>query len=151
MSSVAHRTIYCRTRTPVALLIRLGDGMRQWSHEAGILADGEHVVEATALHGVVLTPIAELMRRASEHLIVERTVADKASGDSWALSTLGAGYDWFGVVGKPLNRAWENDTRWFCSEHNTAWHAACGLRLFRPGTRGVGPNDTYANFMGVVQ
>lgn len=146
-----HRSIYCRSRSIGALAIRLGDGMRQWSHEAGILADGEHVIEAVAsLGGVVVTPLADVIRRSSEFTIVARSVPNKWLGDAWARGTIGAEYDWLGALGKPLNRDWQSDGRWFCSEHNAAWLAYCGLRIFRPGTRGVGPNDTFANYMGVV-
>lgn len=145
-----HKTIYCRRWNLSSPLIRLGDGMRAWSHEAGILADGEHVVEATFWKGVVVTPLSEVINRSSEYEIVARRVEDKASGDEWALSTVGALYDYLGALGKPLNRDWEVQGRWFCSEHNRAWMFAMNLSLYRPGTRGVGPNDNYANLMGVI-
>lgn len=147
-----HRTIYCRSRSPGALIVRLGDGLRQWSHEAGILADGETVIEAAAFKGgVVVTPLEDLIRRSSEFLVIERVVTDKLAGDKWALTTIGSKYDWLGAAGKPLNRPWQSNGRWFCSEHNTAWHAAAGLLLFRPGTRGSGPNDTFASMVGVKE
>lgn len=140
-----HRAIYCRGRwNPGAALIRAFDGMGQWSHVAGILSDGEHVVEATALHGVTLTPLADLIRRSSEFVVIERQVKDKAAGDYWALDTVGAGYDWMGAIGVPFGRRWEDEGRWFCSEHNEMWQQKAGLyRFVRDDHRGVGPNISY--------
>ena len=139
-----HRVIYCRSRNPGALLIRAFDGMGQWSHCAGILAGGEHVVEATALHGVVITPLADVIRRSSEHTFVEREAPNKAAGDEWALSTVGAGYDWLGAAGVPWGRKWQSEGRWFCSEHNEMWQQKAELlRFVRDTHRGVGPSISY--------
>lgn len=140
-----HRTIYCRGRlNPGSLLIRVFDGMGQWSHVAGILAGGQHVVEATALHGVTLTPLEDVIRRSSEWVIVDREVQDKVSGDYWALTTVGGNYDWLGAVGTPWGRGWQSSNRWFCSEHNEMWQEQAGLRRFvRDTHRGIGPNISY--------
>lgn len=145
-----HRTVYCRSRTPGALIVRMFDGMRQWSHVAGLI-DDEYVIEAVATRGgVVITPLTDVIRRSSESIFVDRSVPDKDAGDAWARGTVGGKYDWLGAMGMPWNRDWQHDDRWFCSEHEAAWLSACGLRLFRPGTRGVGPNDVYANNMGIA-
>ena len=129
---------------PGSLLIRIFDGMGQWSHVAGILADGEYVVEATALHGVTATSVADVIRRSSEVAIVDREVPFKAAGDAWALSTVGLPYDWLGALGVPIGRRWEDDARWFCSEHNEQWQQMAGLQRFvRDTHRGVGPNISY--------
>ncbi len=140
-----HRTIYCRSRNPGSLLIRIGDGMGQWSHCAGIMADGEHVIESTALGGGVhYTPLEDVIRRSSEYLVIERHVPDKAAGDAWALGTIGLPYDWLGAAGVPLGRRWEDPGRWFCSEHNEMWQQKAGLyRFVRDPQRGVGPNISF--------
>lgn len=139
-----HSTIYCRARHPGSLLIRVFDGMGQWSHAAGILADGEHVVEATAMHGVKVTTLADVIRRSSEFRVIDRAVTDKHAGDAWALGTVGADYDWLGALGVPWGRRWQDEGRWFCSEHNEVWHQRMGLyRFVRDAHRGVGPNISY--------
>lgn len=142
---MTHRTLYCRSRwNPGALLIRVFDGMGQWSHCAGILADGEHVVEATALHGVTITPLADLIRRSSEFIVIEREVQDKQAGDRWALGTVGLPYDWLGALGVPWGRRWADEDRWFCSEHAEMWQQQAGLvRFVRDTGRGIGPNISY--------
>jgi hypothetical protein len=139
-----HRAIYCRARNnPGSLLIRVGDGMGQWSHCAGILATGEHVIEALAFKGVVVTPLEDVVRRSSAWTIVDREVPNKAKGDAWAQSTVGAGYDYFGALGVPINRDWQDPAVWFCSEHNEMWQQQEGLFRFRPGTRGIGPRMSH--------
>lgn len=140
-----HRTIYCRSRNLGSLLIRIGDGAGQWSHCAGILADGENVVESTALGGGVhVTPLADVIRRSSEWTIVDRVVENKPAGDAWALSTVGLPYDWLGAAGVPWGRRWDDPSRWFCSEHNEEWLQRAGLtRFVRDCQRGIGPNISY--------
>ena len=139
-----HRTIYCRTRNPGSLLIRVFDGMGQWSHCAGILADGEHVIEALALKGVVITPLADVIQRSSEFVVIDRKVGNKAAGDAWAMTTVGLPYDWLGAAGVPFGRRWQDGGRWFCSEHNEFWQERAELLRFARDTgRGIGPNISY--------
>jgi uncharacterized protein YycO len=125
------------------LLIRGADGMGQWSHCAGILADGATVIEARAFRGVVATPLGDVIDRSSEWVIVDREVDDKARGDRWALSTIGQGYDYLGAAGVPWGRDWQASGAWFCSEHNEQWQERAGLFRFVRDTRGVGPNISY--------
>lgn len=138
-----HRTIYCRQRTLSSLAIRVFDGFRQWSHAAGILDGGEHVIEARAWTGVVITPLADVISRSSEFKIVERPAPMKGVGDAWALRSVGCPYDWLGALGVKWNRNWEDDWAWFCSEHDAMWQLKNGHPLVRKGTRGVSPNDSY--------
>jgi uncharacterized protein YycO len=138
-----HRTIYCRGSV-LSAAIRLFDGMGHWSHCAGVLQDGEHVVEALAWRGVVITPLAEVIRRSSAHRIEAREVPMAGVGDAWALSTVGAGYDWLGAIGSPWRRPWGSPEAWYCSEHAEAWLLASGAEpRWRPGKRGVTPNEHY--------
>lgn len=138
-----HRAIYCRSRTAPSVAIRMFDGLRQWSHVAGILASGNYVVEARAFKGVIVTPLSEVIDRSSAWEIVERDVPDKHMGDSWALGTVGAGYDWAGAVGSPLNRGWQMDGRFFCSRHETLWEEAAGRKVFRGNARNITPNNSF--------
>lgn len=136
------RAIYCRSHAIGSIAIRTLDGLRRWSHCAG-LVDDEHVIEARAFEGVVITPMADVIRRSSEWVMVERRVPDEAAGRAWARSTLGRPYDWLGAAGVPANRNWQDPAAWFCSEHLTMWEIKAGLHRFRPDTRGVSPNDSY--------
>jgi hypothetical protein len=143
-----HRTIYCRGSFLASPVIRFFDGAGHWSHCGGILADGEHVIEARAWHGVVITPLAAVIARSSEFKIISRTVPNKARGDAWAMGTVGAGYDWLGAIGSPWRRPWGAHEQWYCSEHDEAWLAACGLLRWRQGKRSITPNESYWNIKG---
>lgn len=138
-----HSVIYSRSRHPVTGLIRFMDGVGPWGHCAGILPDGETVIEARAFHGVVVTPLVEVIRRSTDYRIVDREVADTAAGASWAESTIGAGYDWIGALSVPWRRDWQDDACWFCSEHVEVWLQQCGITRFSPEKRGIGPNLSY--------
>ena len=139
-----HTTVYSRSRTVSSFLIRAIDGMGPWSHCAGLLEDGEHVIEAVAFKGgVVITPLADLIRRSSEVELVRRWVPDKAAGDAWARSTVGRPYDWLGAAGVRWGRDWEREDKFFCSEHDVLWRKHAGAPSYRPGTRGVSPNESY--------
>jgi hypothetical protein len=139
-----HRTIYCRGPVLGSPVIRFFDGSGLWSHCAGILQTGEHVVEARLWHGVVITPLEDVVRRSSERRFVEREATDPDAGDRWALSTVGAGYDLWGAIGSPWRRPWGDPEAWYCSEHDYAWSlmSGCALR-FRDGKRSVTPNEWY--------
>lgn len=136
------KVIYCRSHAPGSVLIRTFDGLRWWGHCAGLI-DAETVIEARAFSGVQPAPLADVIRRSTEWVIVDRPLPDEVAGAAWALSTIGARYDWLGAVGVPANRDWEHPDRWFCSEHVTRWEMAGGLYRFRPDVRGISPNDSY--------
>lgn len=150
------RAIYCRTRSPVSLGIRIGDGFGPWSHCAGFL-DDEHVIECLAFRGVVITPVAELIQRSSEFVEVQFDVPDSAAGRAWARGTVGKSYDWTGAIGVPWRRNWQHLDKHFCSEHLEAWLQNAGLVRFRDDARGIGPNRSYwarsgtmATFVGTL-
>lgn len=143
------RAIYCRSRSPVALAIRLGDGVGPWAHCAGLI-DPEHVIEARGLQGVVITPLTDLIRRSSEFALVDYSVPDIEAGRAWARSTVGARYDWGGAIGVPWRRAWQDGEAWYCSEHLEQWLARAGLARFRAEARGIGPNRSYWAAHGVL-
>lgn len=140
-----HQVIYCRSRlNPGSALIRLGDGMGAWSHCAGILASGNYVVEALAFKGVVVTSLDDVIKRSSQWHIVDREVPNKLAGDTWALGTVGQGYDYLGALGVPWGRDWQEDGAWFCSEHNEVWQEHAELiRIERDRHRGLGPNMSF--------
>lgn len=142
-SDMLHHTIYCRSRNLLSLGIRVFDGMRQWSHVAGILSDGKTVVEARAFSGVITTPLSEVIDRSSQWIIVDRELPFKHEGDVWALGTVGARYDWGGAIGTPWYRGWQEEGQWFCSEHETRWQEIGGRTVFRLGTRSISPNNSF--------
>lgn len=135
--------IYSRTHTLGAVLIRAGAWWGPWSH-CGIV-DGDYVIESLALRGgVVRTPIAEALVRASEYALVDIACPQPALGLEWARSTVGQPYDWTGVIAIPLRqRDWQAPGRWYCSEHLEAALERSGAQRWRDGLHGISPSLSY--------
>lgn len=111
-----------------------------WSH-CGII-DGDKVIEAVAVHGVVETPLAEVLSRSSRWAIVEYP-GNADAAIAAVRSQLGKPYDYSGVAGVGLHRDWNDLVAWFCSELTTHGLLAGGLALFRIATRRVTPQHLW--------
>lgn len=105
--------IFARTWKPFSLIIRLFTWSR-WSH-CGII-DGDNVIEATAAHGVVVTPLREFKIRYPQYRIAKIPVRNKRLAYQYARAEIGKHYDWLAIFSLVLRRDWETPDRWFCSE-----------------------------------
>lgn len=112
--------VFCNSRLPLSPIIRVVTRGR-WSHVA-LMSDANTVLEATGAHGVGKTPLESLIARSTEYCVVEVNVPRgtfaklKKAGET----QLGKKYDWWGILGLSLNRDWQDDTDWWCSEY-VAW------------------------------
>lgn len=139
----ALKIIYTRRASLSSALIRLGSWWAPWSH-CGIV-DGDDVIECLASKGgVVVTDIEEVYRRSSAvaEIAVECPRPDLAL--AWARSTVGAPYDWSGVIAIPFReRNWQDGDRWYCSEHVEQALVMGGRERFRRGLHGITPNQSF--------
>lgn len=124
-----------RPLNPGSLLIRwaLPVSRFKWGRAShSMLLDGDHVIHATMLHGVVRQPIEEAMRGQIVVARREYEVPDLQAGLEWARSQIGTNYDFEGAFGVSLNpdRDWTSDDKWFCHELCAAFLHACGRKLF---------------------
>lgn len=120
------KVIFGRNNLPFSWLIRAFTWSR-WSH-CGIL-DGDKVIEATALHGVVVTPLHEFIARYNRYSIADMLVSDDSEAINRALSQVGKRYDFSAIFGILLRSGWNSDSAWFCSE--LVAHAADTYRADR--------------------
>jgi len=122
--------IFCTNPSnPLSWAIRAGSWSR-WSHVA--VVDGETVIEAIALHGVVRTPLALRQAQDSRWSMSSLPCANPPAVVAAAASQIGKPYDYTGVLGIGLHRNWQEDDSWFCSEL-VAWaFETGGSALFRP-------------------
>ena len=120
-------------------VIRAFPPRSRWSH-CGVMVDGQ-VIEARAFKGVVSTPLTEFKDKATAWEIIRLWAPRPESGDSWALSTVGAEYDWGGVVAIPFSdRQWQQEGQWYCSEHAAVYTRKAGNPVHKvPYARGVTP------------
>jgi hypothetical protein len=77
------------------------------------------IIESTLSHkGVNLTSLGDFKRRAKTWCLVEleEEVEDFEAMVAIAKSKLGKPYDLSGIAGLSINRDWQENDRWFCSE-----------------------------------
>lgn len=120
------KVIFGRNNLPFSWLIRAFTWSR-WSH-CGIL-DGDMVIEATATHGVVVTPLHEFIKRYNRYSIADMLVADEGQALRRAYAQVGKCYDFSAIFGILFRSGWNNDDAWFCSE--LVAHAADTYRADR--------------------
>lgn len=122
------RVLFCTSKLPGAVLIRAVT-WSQWSHVA--LVDGNEVIEAT-WPAVRVAPLAEVIAKHSDHVIVDLPCHAKAEVIKAGRSQVGKPYDLTALFGLLMHRDWQELDRWFCSEL-VAWaFAQGGSPLFRP-------------------
>jgi len=134
--------LFCTNpRNPMSWAIRVGSWSK-WSHVAMI--DGEDVIEAVALEGVVRTPLATRKKEDPTWSVATLPCRDRSAILAAASGQLGKPYDYTAVVGIGLHRDWQQTDRWFCSEL-VAWSfEQGGSPLFRPeACRRVTPQDLW--------
>lgn len=134
--------LFCTNpRNPLSLAIR-ACSWSTWSHVA--LIDGDSVIEAVALNGVVRTPLARRQAADPRWAISPLPCRDADTVIAAAASQIGKPYDYTAVIGLGLHREWRDDDSWFCSEL-VAWaFVQAGSPLFRSDSlHRVTPQDLW--------
>ncbi|WP_122300358.1 YiiX/YebB-like N1pC/P60 family cysteine hydrolase [Pseudomonas syringae] len=126
MSSV--QLLFSTSPHPVSRLLRYAT-WSSWSHVA--LVNGDQVIEAVTSVGVRQVSLSSAICNASTYALVELPAKNSQKVHQVARSQIGKRYDWSAIVGLGLQRDWQEDDAWFCSEL-IAWAAAtAGERWFR--------------------
>lgn len=124
------RLLFSNSKLPLSPLIRAVTTFRtrkpcQWSHVALVVVDDEHIdsntkiIESTLSHGGVnFATAGEFKARAKNWQLVqlEQEVEDFRLLQQIAMSKLGKPYDYTGILGLGINRDWQENDMWFCSE-----------------------------------
>ena len=137
------RLIFTRGDGLANRLIRAFEG-GDWDH-VGII-DGDHVIEATASHGVRRRLLASLQADRPVHEIVNVPGIPGQEGMAlqWARKQVGKPYDWGGVVGFLFWRgSWAATGSWYCSELGALTLALSGRQVAGQHRR-VGVRMLYA-------
>ncbi|MNJ50609.1 hypothetical protein D3C77_458870 [compost metagenome] len=110
--------LFTRRRMIGSLLIR-GVTWSAFSHVEIVV--GDQVLGANMFGGVSLTALKERLSKSSYAALVDMPCADADAVMAAALSKLGAGYDYVGLMGILLHADWlQVQGRYFCSEF-VAW------------------------------
>lgn len=135
--------IYRRSRNLGSFLIRAFTWGSQWSH-AGIWdVERDHVIEASASHGVVATPVSEFLEKASEAEIVAIDCPRPELALQYAREQIGKPYDWGAIFGIVFREPWYSDEKWFCFELVEAALMAGGRQRFRKDSNRITGNLSY--------
>ncbi|MHC8342233.1 C40 family peptidase [Pseudomonas sp. RT6P73] len=132
----AVRVLFTRRRAIGSLLIR-GITWSAFSHVEIVI--GDQVIGANMFCGVSLTPLKERLAMASYAALVDMPCPDVDAVKAAALSKLGAGYDYLGLLGILVHSDdFQEQERFFCSEF-VAWaFREAGFPLLRPELTGRG-------------
>ena len=84
----------------------------RWHHCGVVTKDGQHVIEASALKGVIKTPIEEFKKRYR----VVKFAELPGDGEEFSISQIGKKYDWLAIISIVLRLGLNRDDKWFCSE-----------------------------------
>jgi len=123
------RIMFCTSDKIGARLIRAVT----WSSFSHVcILDGDEAIEAVWPR-VRCVPISEVIWSHTRYAIVDITCPDDAAGIAWARAQIGKPYDLFGMIGLGLNHNWQDDAKWWCSEHLTGTVLAAGRQIFREG------------------
>ena len=139
------RIIFSRSRHLGSVLIRAGSWWGAWSHCGIVTPDGIVIESVAAKGGVIASDLGGVMRRVSAYEVLDLAAPDDLAGHAWAYSTIGAPYDWGGVLAVPSRqRSLQDPGAWYCSEHCAAALEVAGRRLVRPRVHGIHPDTLHA-------
>lgn len=126
--------LFTRRRMIGSLLIR-GVTWSAFSHVEIVVDD--HVIGANLFTGVSLTPLKERLEKSSYAALVNVPCQDAQAVKQMAMSRIGAGYDYLGLLGILVHSdRLESKARFFCSEF-VAWaFEKAGAPLIRPEITG---------------
>lgn len=137
------RLVFSNSSLPLSPLIRAVTRLKTgrpcaWSHVGLVLTDSQFldstavVIESTLSHGGVnLSSLGDFKRRAKTWCLVEleQEVNDFELMVLYAKTKLGKPYDYTGILGLGVNRDWQENDMWFCSEDVADTLKTSGLRL----------------------
>jgi hypothetical protein len=110
-------------------------GGSPWVSHCFVIVDGI-AYEATMGRGCRAVPVSVAMRGVKSYQDMFLKVQLKGRMIEWGLLQCGKGYDWAGALGIPFVQSadWQNDRRWWCSEHALRMIAEGGKWILDPAT-----------------
>lgn len=125
------------------ILIRLFT-FSKWNHSALYFEDENIVVDAIVKGGVRVRPYSTFAKLFPKHIIIDVDVPDYMSAKRFALAQVGKPYDWTAIISLVLQRKWDEEDSWFCSELVEATIKAGGRQRFRAEVNKITPQQNWA-------
>ena len=131
-----------RTNLPSFMTRALTGGAR-WSHCGFVDLLAGVVIEAQMFKGVMLTPLDEWQANYPSCEFIRIACPQPRDALLFAYAQVGKGYDYAGAFGVPFRASWQDDSRWYCSEHLEASVAAGGRQRFHLNKHGISPMESW--------
>jgi uncharacterized protein YycO len=136
------KVLVARNNRPGSWLIRLVT-MGKWSH-AALLLPNWLVIDTTLTTGVRASPVMAWIRDYPTHEVIDVDLPDEEKAINFARAQLSKPYDWTAIFGMLLQRNWQDQDSWFCSELVEAALSAGGRKRFRDDVSRITPHQTWA-------
>lgn len=115
----------------------------KFSHAALVLPNNL-VVDSTLSDGVHTSTMEEFCKKYANIVMVDIPVPDEYAAVNFAIDQIGKPYDWTALVGMVVQRNWQEDDSWFCSELVEAILKAGGTHRFRDELSRITPQMSWA-------
>jgi len=123
------RVLFCTSDSFTSRAIR-AITWSSFSHVA--IIDGAEVIEAVWPR-VRVAPLVDVVEAHSRWAVVDFPCRDEAEAIAAVRSQIGKPYDLAGMLGLALNRDWQKDDKWWCSELAALAAKAGGNDIYREG------------------
>ena len=104
----------------------------KWSHSAVYDEQTGWVYDTTFLQGgCKRTQAGVFFKRYPKFEITDMGLHDEGGAAKWLEAQLGKPYDWTALLSFIVQRDWQEDDKWFCSEWTETCRSLFGTRRFR--------------------
>lgn len=104
-----------------------------WSHSAIYDEEEGLVYDTTWSGGCKVQSAMEFFSKYTDWELRDLDVKDKQEARIWLRAQLGKKYDWSALFGIYFRRNWQEDDKWFCSEHTETFISKFVKPRFRVG------------------
>ena len=109
----------------------------KWSHSA--ILDGGLVYDSTLWQGGVRVHTSEAFFEHYPTYEPRDIEVDEPRASYWLTAQIGKGYDWTALLSFVVQRDWQEDDKWFCSELTEAMISKFGKPRFRASAQRITP------------
>ena len=115
----------------------------KFSHTA-IKVSEDLIIDSTLPTGVRSITANEFAKHYPNYLELDIAVPNEDAARDFLLYQVGKPYDWTALLGMVLQRKWEEEDSWFCSELLEAAAKAGGRSRFRDDVYRITPQQSWA-------
>lgn len=135
------KILVASNRCPGSLMIKFFT-MSKWCHAAVLI--GDNVIDTRLGTGVAKQSLSEFRAHYPVIEMLDVPLPNEFDAIHFLEKQIGKPYDWTALFGMVMQRNWQEDDSWFCSELVEAALAAGGRKRFRDAVSRITPQQTWA-------